>query len=66
MEDKWEEPRQVCRNKGFNVATKSPANDKEERRLCRDMERVCQDTEFSLSNTRQHNSVATKKKYVVT
>ena len=23
MEDKWEEPRQVCHDKGFNVATKS-------------------------------------------
>ena len=29
MEDKWEELRQVCRDKGFNVATKSSVSDKE-------------------------------------
>ena len=29
MEDKWEEPRQVCHYKGFNVATKISASDKE-------------------------------------
>ena len=57
MEDKWEDPRQVFRDKGFNVATKS---------LASDIERVYRDTEFSLNNTRQHNSVTTKKNYVAT
>ena len=46
--------------------TKGSASDKEYRRLCRDMERVCHDTEFSLNNTRQHNSVAIKKNSVAT
>ena len=57
MEGKWKEPRQVCHDKGFNVATKS---------LTSDIERVYRDIEFSLSNTRQHNSVARKKNFIAT
>ena len=66
MGDNCEEPRQVCRNKGFNVATKCSVSDKKKIRLCSDMEKECRDTEFSLNNTRQHYSVATKKMSVAT